>query len=97
MSQVFNNIEINNNNYNIQNGVNNDGYDYPQSFSQTNDINSNEYNQNFEMNNFNSRNNDIYNNSFKMGDNHINNGIDDILQKKAGFENLNLNSYDYQY
>lgn len=96
MSQASNNID-NNNNYNIQNDFNINGYDYSQNFSQTNDINSNEYNQSFDMNNFNSGNNDIYSNSFQMGDNHINNGIDDILQKTAGFENLNLNFYDYQH
>jgi hypothetical protein len=99
---IRNTLNTSNNDYNIQNDINLNGFDYSQNnYSQSNEIDTNTYsNQNFNDNNYNIENNDLFNNDNQIDNNSFNENnfnVNELVSNSTGNDNLNYNSYDYQY
>ena len=100
---IRNTMNTSNNDYNIQNDINLNGFDYSQNnYSQSNEIDTtNTYsNQNFNDNNYNIENNDLFNNDNQIDNNSFNENnfnVNELVSNSTGNDNLNYNSYDYQY
>ena len=100
---IRNTMNTSNNDYNIQNDINLNGFDYSQNnYSQSNEIDTtNTYsNQNFNDNNYNIENNDLFNNDNQIDNNSFNENnfnVNELVSNSTGIDNLNYNSYDYQY
>ena len=99
---IRNTMNISNNENNIQNDINLNEFDYSQkNYSQLNEIDTNTYsNQNFDNNIYDIGNNEIFNNSNQI-DNHYaddnNFNVNELVSNSTDMDNLNYNSYDYQY
>jgi hypothetical protein len=96
---IRNTMNTSNNDYNIQNDINLNGFDYSQNnYSQSNEIDTNTYsNQNFNDNNYNIENNDLFNNDNQIDNNSFNENnfnVNELVSNSTGNDNLKYNSYD---